>query len=103
MSKDKGLGSAPSSSIVTSRYNCLRGLSYQSLAAPSTMLEECSMLAIFRVENNHPPIQGQETHLMIWLQTVIPMDHIDLVKRYDQVNEASFSIVKSLVFTIDMH
>ncbi len=29
------------------------------------------MLALSRIGNNHPPIQGQETHLMIRLQAVI--------------------------------
>jgi len=37
------------------------------------MLEEGNMLAISRIGYNHAPIQGQDTHLVIWLQTVIPM------------------------------
>ena len=37
------------------------------------MLEEGYMLAISRIGKKHAPIQGQDTHLVIWLQTVIPM------------------------------
>ncbi len=53
----------------------LAGLVISELGGPDrgAMLEERYMLAISRIGKNHAPIQSQDTHLVIWLEAVIPM------------------------------
>ena len=37
------------------------------------MLDECDMPAVTSIGNNHTPVQGEDTHLVLGLQAIIPM------------------------------
>src|SRR6266852_3594914 len=37
------------------------------------MMQECDMLVIASIGNNHAPIQGQDAHLVVFLQAVVPV------------------------------
>src|SRR5258708_8171767 len=38
-----------------------------------SLVKQGHMLTIARIGNDHPPVQGQDTHLVAWLQTIIPL------------------------------
>src|SRR6266849_5599343 len=62
------------------------------------ILNECHMFAIARVGHNQPPIQGQDTHLVLFLQAVIAMVVVGN-RRRDVLRRAIQSLVTFLRMT----
>ena len=44
-----------------------------SSSNPCSLVKQGHMLTIARIGNDQTPVQGQETHLVVWLQTIIAL------------------------------
>jgi hypothetical protein len=40
---------------------------------PGSLLEKSYMLVIAAIGNDHPSFQSQDAHLLVWLQTIVPV------------------------------